>query len=103
MVPTKLKRHLDNQHFTLKEKLAAFFSHLLDQHAKQTWLISDCTSISYKGMEASFLVTQLIAQCKQPHAIAETLVALCCRETVRSMLGENAAKKFKKFHFLTMQ
>ena len=44
-------------------------------------------------MEASFLVAQLIAQCKQPHTIAESLVAPCCQETVRSMPGENAAKK----------
>ena len=103
MVPSKLKRHLDNQHFTLKEKLTAFFSRLLNQHAKQTRLMSDCTSISYKGMEASCLVSQLIAQYKQPHTIAESLLAPCCRETVRSMLGENAAKKFKKFNFLTTQ
>ena len=47
-------------------------------------------------MEASFLVSQLIAQCKQPHTIAETLVAPCCWETVRSMLGENAAKEVQK-------
>ena len=47
-------------------------------------------------MEASFLVTQLIAQCKQPHTITETLVAPCCGETVRSMLGENAAKEIQK-------
>ena len=60
MVPSKLKRHLDSQHFTLKEKSTAFFSRLLDQHAKQTRLISDYTSIFYKGIEASFLVSQLI-------------------------------------------
>ena len=47
-------------------------------------------------MEASFLVTQLIAQCKQPHTIAESLVAPYCRETVRRMLGENAAKEIQK-------
>ena len=57
---------------------------------------SDCTSISYKGMEASFLVTQLIAQCKQPHTIAQSFVAPCCRKTIRSMLGENAAKEIQK-------
>ena len=60
-VPSKLKRHLDGQHFTLKEKSTAFFSRLLDQSAKQTRLMCDYTSISYKGMEASFLVSQLIA------------------------------------------
>ena len=58
--------------------------------------MSDYTSISYKGMEASFLVSQLIAQCKQPHTIAESLVAPCCRETAWSMLGENAAKENQK-------
>ena len=58
--------------------------------------MSDYTSISYKGMEASCLVSQLIAQNKQPHTIAESLVTPCCRETVRSMLGENAAKEIQK-------
>ena len=47
-------------------------------------------------MKASFLVSQLIAQCKQPHTIAESFVAPCCRETVRSVLGENAAKEIQK-------
>ena len=103
MVPSKLKRHLDSQHFTLKDKSTASFSGLLDQPAKQTRLMSDYTYISYKGMKASFLVSQLIAQCKQPCTIAESLVAPCCRETVWSMLGENAAKEIQKFHFLTIQ
>ena len=57
MVPGKLKRHLDSQRFTLKGKSTAFFSRLLDQPAKQTWLMDDYTSIYYKGMEASFLVS----------------------------------------------
>ena len=96
MVPSKLKKHLDSQHFTLKEKSTAFFSRLLDQHAKQMRLMSNYTSISYKGKEASFHVSQLIAQCKRPHTIADSLVAPCCRETVRSMLGQNAAKEIQK-------
>ena len=96
MVPSKLKRHLDSQHFTLKEELTTFFSRLLDQPAKQTRLMSDYTSISYKGIEASFLVSELIAQCKQPHTIVESLVVPCCREIARSMLGENAAKEIQK-------
>ena len=96
MVPSKLKRHLDRQLFILKEKSTAFFSRLLDQPAKQTRFISDYTSISYKGMEASFLVSQLIAQCKQPRTIAKSLVAPSCRETVRSMISENAAKEIQK-------
>ena len=90
MVYSKLKRHLDSQHITLKEKSMVFFLRLLDQPAKQTWLMSNYTSISFKGMETCFLVSQLIAQCKQPHTITESLVAPCCWETVRSMLGENA-------------
>ena len=58
--------------------------------------MSDYTSISYRGKEASFHVSQLIAQCKQPHIIAESLFASCCRETVRSMLGENTVKEIQK-------
>ena len=47
-------------------------------------------------MEASFLDTQPIAQCKQPHTVTESFVASCCRETVWSMLGENYAKEIQK-------
>ena len=32
----------------------------------------------------------------QPHLIAESLVAPCCRETVQSMLGKKAAKEIQK-------
>ena len=96
MVPSKLNRHLDSQHFTLKEKSTAVFSRLLGQHAKQTRLMSDYTSISYKGLEASFLIFQLIAQHKQPHTIAQSLVVPCCREIVRYILGENAAKEIQE-------
>ena len=72
MVPSKLKGHLDSQHFALKEELKAFSLRLQDQHAKQTRLMNDYTSISYKGVEASFHVSELIAQRKQPHTIAES-------------------------------
>ena len=57
--------------------------------------MSDYTSISYNGIEASFLVSQLIAQCMQPYTIAESLVVSCGREILRSMLGENAAKEIQ--------
>ena len=54
--------------------------------------MSDYTSMSNKCQEASFVVSQVIAQRKQPHTVAENLVVPCCREIVRIMLGENAAK-----------
>ena len=59
----------------------------------------DYTSISYKAMEASFLVSELIAQHKQPLTIAESLVVPCYQEIVWSMLGENAAKEIQKIPF----
>ena len=96
IVPSKLKRYLDSQHFTIQKIYQRHFLCLVDQQAKQTRLMSDCTSISYKGMEASLLVSQLIAQRKQPHTNAESLVVPCCQEIVRSMLGENTAKKIQK-------
>lgn len=58
--------------------------------------MSDYTSISDKGLEASFIVSQLIAKHKKPHTIAESLVVPCCREIVRIMLGENAEKEIQK-------
>ena len=96
MVPSKLKRHLVSQHSTLKEKTTTFFTRLLDRHTKQARLMSDYTSMSDKCQEASFVVSQVIAQRKQPHIVAENLVVPCCREIVRIMLGENAAKEIQK-------
>ena len=58
--------------------------------------MNDYTSISYIGIEASFLVSEFIAQRKQPHNIAESLVVPCCWEIVQSMLGKNAAKEIQK-------
>ena len=58
--------------------------------------MSDYTSMSDKCQEASFVVSQVIAQRKQPHTVAENLVVPCCQEIVRIMLGENAAKKILK-------
>ena len=58
--------------------------------------MSDYTSMSDKCQEASFVVSQVIAQRKQPHTVAENLVVPCCREIVRIMLGENAAKEIQK-------
>ena len=103
MVPSKLKRHLVSQHSTLKEKTTTFFTRLLDRHTKQARLMSDYTSMSDKCQEASFVVSQVIAQRKQPHTVAENLVVPCCREIVRIMLGKMLQKKFKKFRFLTIQ
>ena len=56
----------------------------------------DYTSMSDKCQEASFVVSQVIAQRKQPHTVAENLVVPCCREIVRIMLGKNAAKEIQK-------
>ena len=96
MVPSKLKRHLDSQHSSLKNKTTAFFSRLLDQHGKQKQLMSDYTSIADKGLEASFIVSQIIAKHKKTHTIAESSIVPCCRELVRIMLGESAAKEIQK-------
>ena len=96
VVPSKLKRHLVSQHSTLKEKTTTFFTRLLDRHTKQARLMSDYTSMSDKCQEASFVVSQVIAQRKQPHTVAENLVVPCCREIVRIRLGENAAKEIQK-------
>ena len=65
--------------------------------------MNDYTSISDGDLEACFVVSQLNTQHMKPHTIGESSVVPCCWEIVRVMLGENAAKKFRKFHFLTIQ
>ena len=95
MVPSKLSISSPSTRL-LRKKLRRFFTHLLDRHTKQARLMSDYTSMSDKCQEASFVVSQVIAQGKQPHTVAENLVVPCCREIVGIILGENAAKEIQK-------
>ena len=55
MVLTKLRRHLHNQHSLLTDKTTAYFLRLSAQHAKQTRMVSDYTSLSNKGLELASL------------------------------------------------
>ena len=87
LAPNKRKRHLDSQNSSLKDKTAVYFSHLSAHLPNETRMMSDYTSLSNKNLEASIIVSHLIAQHKKPHTIAESLVVPCCREIIQIMLG----------------
>ena len=69
---------------------------MLFPNAKQTWMMNDYTSIADEDLEACLIDSQLNAQLKKPHTIAESIVVSCFEEIVRVMLGENAAKEIQK-------
>jgi len=55
--------------------------------------------LSEKVISASFKIAQLIAKSKKPHTIGEKLLKPCLLNAVEEVLGEEAKKKFKKFHY----
>jgi hypothetical protein len=50
-------------------------------------------TISEKAQVASYKFAKIIAKKMQPHTIAEDVILPTCKETVKSMLGDDAGKE----------
>ena len=66
MVPAKLKRHLDTNHPTLKNKNTSYFRRL-ESNKKEVECMRRATTVSQKALKVSYLVAELVAKAKQPH------------------------------------
>ena len=94
MKPSFLKRHFNGCHSDLVDKDVAYFKRKekgikmirLDQSGQ-------LSQQNEAGLRASFLVALRIAQDKKAHTIAERLILPSCKDIVRSILGEEAAKR----------
>ncbi|XP_068237172.1 protein FAM200B-like [Palaemon carinicauda] len=96
MVPSKLKRHLTLKHDHLAKKPRSYFEGLLNEHKKQSAMLSKKVKVADKAQEASYLVTELVVKSMKPHTIAETLILTACSAIVKTMFGSEAEKEVRK-------
>ena len=96
MVPTKLKRHLDTNHPTLKNKNTTYFRRLLESNKKEVNFVRRATTISEKALKVSSRVAEFIAKEKQPHTLAEKVILPAYKIIIEEMIGPNAVKDVAK-------
>ena len=92
MAPAKLKRNLDTNHPTLKNKNTTYFRRLLESNKKEVNFMRRATTISEKALKVSYRVAELIAREKQPHTLAEKVILPACKIIIEEMIGPNAVK-----------
>lgn len=89
MVLSKLKRYLNIKHNHLSGKDTIYFSQLLLSEQKQGKKKKHRTIIDEAHL-ASYIVSEIVAKKMKPHTLAEKVILLACKETVKCMLAENA-------------
>ena len=96
MRPGKLKRHLETAHSKYVDKTKEFFQRKLEELNKQKQTFNEVVHFPSDALLASYLVSYRIAKCKNPHAIAETLVLLAAIDLVKTTFGESYAKQLRQ-------
>ena len=95
--PSKLKLHLEKVHPGYKDKDLNFFKRKEESLKRQRLdAKGDFHQHSQSLVEASYVVSFMIAKECRPYTIGETLVKPCATEMVRIVLGVLAAKVKKK-------
>lgn len=96
LVPSKLKRHLDSRHPTLKDKPVDYFNSLAAQQNKQVANFRTFLKVSEKALIASYKIAHLLAKNKKAHTEAELIIAPALEIIVETIIGVEAAEKVKK-------
>lgn len=95
MKPSKLKRHLETKHHSLKDKPVEYFRRQLqDLWTSQKCLTSSCSK-QEQAVRASYQVAHRIAKLKKPHTIAEDLIFPAAMDMVREVLDQSTTDKLK--------
>ena len=98
LVPSKLIRHLNTKHPTLKDKPTEFFENPMSQINKQANKMDSYLKLSKKRLFASYKVAHLFTKRKKAHTDAESVIALALAIVVEEILGTAAAKNFAEYH-----
>ena len=92
LIPSKLRRHLETNHPTLKSKEISYFKRL--QYAETNSCIDSCidTTINNKNkykLIVSLNISQKIAKSKKPHTITEELIVPCAINIINYVSDEH--------------
>ena len=74
MKPSKLLRHLETKHPTLKDKPLDYFERKKRDQEGQNQLLRATTSTNASALRASYLVSNRIAKAKKPFTVGEELI-----------------------------
>ncbi|CAG4936068.1 unnamed protein product [Parnassius apollo] len=96
MVPSKLIRHLTTKHPSVAQKDKTYFQRLKDQSKEQVNLMSSSFKTSEKAQKASYVVANMLVKAKKPQSLPETVVLPVCKEIVKIMISQEAAKEIEK-------
>ncbi|XP_067129659.1 SCAN domain-containing protein 3-like [Centruroides vittatus] len=58
--------------------------------------MSSSFKTSDKAQKASYVIANMLVKSKKPHSLAETLILLVCKEVVKIMISQEAAKEIEK-------
>ena len=96
MVPAKLKRHLETNHPSLKNKNTNYFARLFENNKEEIDFMRRTTTVSEKAIKVRYGAAEFIAKSKQPHTAAEKLIPLACKIIVKEMPGADGVKDVAK-------
>ncbi len=98
MVPSRLKQHFTSKHSHLNGKNIDYFRRLLDEEKYRGVKFTKKLMVFERALEASFVISHMIAKNMKAHTIGESLLEPACEEIMRIMLGggDEAASKIGK-------
>ena len=95
MKPSKMIRHLETKHPSLKTKPVDFFERKMSVLDCQKSVVSQLSggNVSKNSLLASYQVALRVAKKGKPHTIAEDLILPAAQDMVSTMVGPEAASK----------
>ncbi|XP_069059658.1 zinc finger BED domain-containing protein 5-like [Pleurodeles waltl] len=93
--PTKLRRHLETQHWSIVAKSREFFARKLQDMTQQKETMKNVASTTANALKASYQMAYHIAKNKKPFTDGERVILPAMLDVATTMLGEKAEEKFK--------
>ena len=93
MKPAKLKRHMQTKHWSVQDKPREYFLRKLTDLKNSKKKMKKATTINVQALEASYVVSNLIAKAGKPHTIGEELILPAAKQLVTIMCGKKIASE----------